>query len=69
VVVLSGGTVVFSGDVDALLADCGRLEAEGLWTPPEVVMVQLMAQRAGRLSGALLLDPEGAGVRLAGSAS
>jgi energy-coupling factor transport system ATP-binding protein len=64
VVVLSDGTVAFSGDVGELLDDAERLDADGLWTPPEVVRVQILAQRAGRLAGPGVLDPEAAAARL-----
>ena len=67
VVVLSDGTVAFSGDVGALLADARRLEMDGLWTPPEVVRVQLLAESAGRIAGPPVLDPEEAAARLAGT--
>jgi energy-coupling factor transport system ATP-binding protein len=51
VLVLQEGMPVFSGSVDALLADADRLEAGGAWVPPEHVRAQLLAQRLGLDSG------------------
>lgn len=58
VMVLDGGRTVFSGAVEDLLADAGRLEAEGQWIAPEHVRAQLIARAAGRIPGPPVLDPE-----------
>jgi energy-coupling factor transport system ATP-binding protein len=57
VLVLRAGSVVFSGNVDALLAAGDRLEADGAWVPPEHVRAQLLAKRLGRIPGPPVLDP------------
>ncbi|HEX9093066.1 MAG TPA: ATP-binding cassette domain-containing protein [Coriobacteriia bacterium] len=67
VVVLVEGRSVYSGDVPGLMARAGRLQADGLWTPPEVARVQLMARDRGLLDAPPLLDPVAAAAALAGA--
>lgn len=67
VVVLDEGTTAFSGGVEALLSAAERLEAEGVWTPPEHVRAQVLARRLGRLAGPPVLDPAAAARTLLGS--
>jgi energy-coupling factor transport system ATP-binding protein len=58
VVVLRDGRAAYGGDVAGLLASALLLEDEGAWTPPETVRLQLLAQRAGIISGPPVLNPE-----------
>jgi energy-coupling factor transport system ATP-binding protein len=64
VVVLREGVQAFGGTVDELMAGGDGLERDGVWTPPDHVMAQLLAMRAGRMAGPPVLDPAVAAGRL-----
>jgi len=57
VVLLRDGMQAFAGTVPELMAGGDRLELEGVWSPPEHVVAQLRAIRAGRMAPPVLLDP------------
>lgn len=56
-VVLGEGVQAFGGPVSRLMSGADQMERDGVWTPPEHIMAQLLAIRAGRMSGPPLLDP------------
>jgi energy-coupling factor transport system ATP-binding protein len=60
VLVLSEGAAVFSGTVEELLSAADGLESAGVWTPPEHIRAQLLAQRLGRIAGPPVLEPSAA---------
>lgn len=64
VVVLRDGTQAFGGTVGELMHRGDELERDGVWTPPDHVMVQLLAMRAGKMTGPPVLDPAEAAGRL-----
>jgi energy-coupling factor transport system ATP-binding protein len=66
VLLLRDGRAAYSGHVAGILAEAERLDAQGLWWPPEVVRSQILASRAGHDTGPVVLDPELAAEKLAG---